>query len=69
MTGNSALLHHFKNVNGGYVAFGSKGGRISGKGTVSNGALSLNQQKVFLDNTVQPGLHNRMASPNEEIGR
>ena len=43
MTGNSALLHDFKNVNGGYVAFGSKGGRISGQGTVSNGTLSLNQ--------------------------
>ena len=43
MTGNSALLHDFKNVNGGYVAFGSKGGRISGQGTVSNETLSLNQ--------------------------
>ena len=43
MTGNSALFHDFKNVNGGYVAFGSKGGRISGQGTVSNGTLSLKQ--------------------------
>ena len=40
MTGNSALLHDFKNVNGGYVAFGSRGGRISGQGTVSNGTLN-----------------------------
>ena len=43
MIGNSALLHDFKNVNGGYVAFGSKGGRISGQGTVSNGIFSLNK--------------------------
>ena len=43
MTGNSVLLHDFNNVNGGYVAFGSKGGRISGQGTISNGTLSLNQ--------------------------
>ena len=43
MTGNSALLYDFNNVNGGYVAFGSKGGSISGQGTVSNGTLSLNQ--------------------------
>ena len=25
VTGNNALLHDFKNVNGGYVAFGTKG--------------------------------------------
>ena len=43
MIGNSALLYDFKNVNGGYVAFGSKGGRIFGQGTISNGTLSFNK--------------------------
>ncbi len=49
MTGNNTLLHDFKSINGGYVAFGSKGGRISGKGTVSNGILSFNQVN-YVDN-------------------
>nr|GEZ49972.1 putative ribonuclease H-like domain-containing protein [Tanacetum cinerariifolium] len=36
MTGNISFLSHFKEINGGYVAFGGnpKGGKISGKGKI-----------------------------------
>ena len=40
---DSGLLQDFKNINGGYVAFGSKGGRILGQSTISNGTLSFKQ--------------------------
>ena len=39
MTGNNSLLHDYKSVKGGYVAFGS----IFGQGTISNGTLSFNK--------------------------
>ena len=43
MIRNIVLLHDYKIVNGGYVAFGGKGGCISGQGIVSNGTLSFKQ--------------------------
>ncbi|GJW12957.1 ribonuclease H-like domain-containing protein [Tanacetum coccineum] len=43
MTGNLSCLQNFENFDGGYIAFGgySKGGKISGKGMVSNGKLNF----------------------------
>nr|GEU87864.1 putative ribonuclease H-like domain-containing protein [Tanacetum cinerariifolium] len=41
MTGNMSYLSNFKELNGGYVAFGGnpKGGKISGKGKIKTGNL------------------------------
>ena len=41
MTGDMSCLQNFKQIDGGYVAFGgdSKGGRITGKGDVSKGKM------------------------------
>ncbi|GKF45679.1 hypothetical protein Tco_0135481, partial [Tanacetum coccineum] len=38
MTGNKAYLSDYKDLNGGFVAFGSdpKGGKITGKGTLDS---------------------------------
>ena len=43
MTGNISSLQNFKKYDGGYVAFGDdqKGGKITGKGMVSNGKLNF----------------------------
>ncbi|KAI3784223.1 hypothetical protein L1987_43318 [Smallanthus sonchifolius] len=43
MTGNRSILSNFRHFNGGYVAFGSdsKGGSITGQGTVSNERMSI----------------------------
>ncbi|KAI3687049.1 hypothetical protein L1987_80739 [Smallanthus sonchifolius] len=43
MTGNRSILSNFRHFNGGYVAFGSdsKGGSITGQGTVSNEKMSI----------------------------
>ncbi|KAI3827540.1 hypothetical protein L1987_01617 [Smallanthus sonchifolius] len=43
MTGNRSILSNFRHFNGGYVTFGSdsKGGSITGQGTVSNERISI----------------------------
>nr|GFA53238.1 putative ribonuclease H-like domain-containing protein [Tanacetum cinerariifolium] len=43
MTGNMSYLYDFKEINGGYVAFGGnpKGGKISGKGKIRTGKLDF----------------------------
>nr|GFC42223.1 ribonuclease H-like domain-containing protein [Tanacetum cinerariifolium] len=43
MTGNISYLSDFKELNGGYVAFGGnpKGGKISGKGKIKTGKLDF----------------------------
>ncbi|KAI3795382.1 hypothetical protein L1987_38034 [Smallanthus sonchifolius] len=43
MIGNRSILSNFRHFNGGYVAFGSysKGGSITGQGTVSNERMSI----------------------------
>ncbi|KAJ9562511.1 hypothetical protein OSB04_007671 [Centaurea solstitialis] len=43
MTGNRSFLEDFTRFNGGYVAFGDnpKGGKVSGKGKVTGGKLTL----------------------------
>nr|GEV23163.1 ribonuclease H-like domain-containing protein [Tanacetum cinerariifolium] len=43
MTGNMSYLSYFKELNGGYVAFGGnpKGGKISGKGKIRTGKLDF----------------------------
>nr|GEU89445.1 reverse transcriptase domain-containing protein [Tanacetum cinerariifolium] len=43
MTGNISFLSNFKEINGGYVAFGGnpKGGKISGKGEIKTGKLDF----------------------------
>nr|GEV18196.1 hypothetical protein [Tanacetum cinerariifolium] len=43
MTGNMSYLSNFKELNGGYVAFGGnpKGGKISGKGKIKTGKLDF----------------------------
>nr|GEV84779.1 ribonuclease H-like domain-containing protein [Tanacetum cinerariifolium] len=43
MTGNMSYLFDFKEINGGYVAFGGnpKGGKISGKGKIKTGKLDF----------------------------
>nr|GFC99658.1 ribonuclease H-like domain-containing protein [Tanacetum cinerariifolium] len=43
MTGNMSYLSDFKEINGGYVAFGGnpKGGKISGKGKIRTGKLDF----------------------------
>nr|GEV20149.1 ribonuclease H-like domain-containing protein [Tanacetum cinerariifolium] len=43
MTGNISFLLDFKEINGGYVAFGGnpKGGKISGKGKIQTGKLDF----------------------------
>nr|GEW62218.1 hypothetical protein [Tanacetum cinerariifolium] len=43
MTGNISFLSYFKEINGGYVAFGRnpKGGKISSKGKIKTGKLDL----------------------------
>nr|GEW78886.1 ribonuclease H-like domain-containing protein [Tanacetum cinerariifolium] len=43
MTGNISFLSDFKEINGGYVAFGGnpKGGKISGKGKIKTGKLDF----------------------------
>ncbi|KAJ9551529.1 hypothetical protein OSB04_015574 [Centaurea solstitialis] len=43
MTGNRSFLEDFTTFNGGYVAFGDnpKGGKVSGKGKVTGGKLTL----------------------------
>ncbi|KAJ9541286.1 hypothetical protein OSB04_027792 [Centaurea solstitialis] len=45
MTGNMSYLEDFLRFNGGYVAFGDnpKGGKISGKGKVTGGKLTLEE--------------------------
>nr|GEZ02047.1 ribonuclease H-like domain-containing protein [Tanacetum cinerariifolium] len=44
MTGNMSYLSDFKELNGGYVAFGGnpKGGKISKKGKIKTGKLDFN---------------------------
>nr|GEX09092.1 ribonuclease H-like domain-containing protein [Tanacetum cinerariifolium] len=44
ITGNMSYLSDFKELNGGYVAFGGnpKGGKISGKGKIKTGKLDFN---------------------------
>nr|GEU80911.1 hypothetical protein [Tanacetum cinerariifolium] len=44
MTGNISYLSDFKEINGGYVAFGRnpKGGKITGKGKIKTGKLDFN---------------------------
>nr|GEV32695.1 putative ribonuclease H-like domain-containing protein [Tanacetum cinerariifolium] len=44
MTGNISYLSEFKEINGGYVAFGGnpKGGKITGKGKIKTGKLDFN---------------------------
>ena len=40
MTGDISQLHDIQNINGGYVSFaGGEKGKITQKGTVSNGVL------------------------------
>nr|GEU62793.1 hypothetical protein [Tanacetum cinerariifolium] len=43
MTGNMSYLSDFKEINGGYIAFGGNpnGGKISGKGTIRTGKLNF----------------------------
>ncbi|KAI3796344.1 hypothetical protein L1987_39012 [Smallanthus sonchifolius] len=43
MTGNRSIFSNFRHFNGGYIAFGSdsKGGSITGQGTVSNERMSI----------------------------
>nr|GEU61003.1 hypothetical protein [Tanacetum cinerariifolium] len=43
MTGNMSYLSDFKDINGGYVAFGGnpKGGKITGKGKIKTGKLDF----------------------------
>nr|GEX09186.1 ribonuclease H-like domain-containing protein [Tanacetum cinerariifolium] len=43
MTGNTSYLSNFKELNGGYVAFGGnpKGGKITGKGNIKTGKLDF----------------------------
>ena len=42
MTGNISLLSDVQPIKGGYVAFaGNKGGEITGRGTLTNGSVSL----------------------------
>ncbi|KAJ9558487.1 hypothetical protein OSB04_013101 [Centaurea solstitialis] len=50
MTGNMSYLEDFLRFNGGYVAFGDnpKGGKISGKGKVTRGKLTL-EEVYFVD--------------------
>ena len=44
MTGNHALLKHFKLKDGTHVAFGGDaGGKITGEGTVTNGVVSFDK--------------------------
>ncbi|KAI3805312.1 hypothetical protein L1987_27559 [Smallanthus sonchifolius] len=45
MTGNRSILSNFRHFNGGYVTFGSdsKGGSITGQGTVSNERISIDK--------------------------
>ncbi|GJT01673.1 ribonuclease H-like domain-containing protein [Tanacetum coccineum] len=49
MTGDKDKLSDFKEFKGGYVAFGndSKGGRISGKGTIKTSCLDFEKNKEF----------------------
>ncbi|KAI3706163.1 hypothetical protein L1987_76421 [Smallanthus sonchifolius] len=48
MTGNRSILSNFRHFNGGYVAFGSdsKGGSITGQGTVSNERMSIDKDNL-----------------------
>nr|GEY60606.1 ribonuclease H-like domain-containing protein [Tanacetum cinerariifolium] len=43
MTGNMSYLTDYKEINGGYIAFGGnpKGGKITGKGTIRTGKLDF----------------------------
>ena len=42
MTGDIAQLHNIQSFNGGYISFaGGDGGKITQRGTVSNGVLSF----------------------------
>nr|GEU96030.1 ribonuclease H-like domain-containing protein [Tanacetum cinerariifolium] len=49
MTGNISFLLEFKEINGGYVAFGgnSKGGKISSKGKIKTGKLDFDDVYFF----------------------
>nr|GEV37427.1 hypothetical protein [Tanacetum cinerariifolium] len=52
MTGNMSYLSDFKELNGGYVAFGGnpKGGKISGKGNIKTGKASCKTKPIsFVD--------------------
>ncbi|KAJ9542569.1 hypothetical protein OSB04_029075 [Centaurea solstitialis] len=56
MTGNRSFLEDFTTFNGGYVAFGDnpRGGKVSGKGKVTGGKLTLEvQSRISLVNKVQ----------------
>nr|GEW33632.1 hypothetical protein [Tanacetum cinerariifolium] len=50
MTGNMSYLFDFKELNGGYVAFGGnpKGGKISGKGKIKTGKFEGKVDEEFL---------------------
>ncbi|GKG50300.1 hypothetical protein Tco_0521400, partial [Tanacetum coccineum] len=51
MTGDKDKLSNFKEFKGGYVAFGndSKGGRISGKGTIKTSCLDFEKVSYVKD--------------------
>nr|GFC32106.1 ribonuclease H-like domain-containing protein [Tanacetum cinerariifolium] len=48
MTGNMSYLSDFKELNGGYLAFGGnpKGGKITGKGKIKTGKLDFDDVQV-----------------------
>nr|GFB28344.1 ribonuclease H-like domain-containing protein [Tanacetum cinerariifolium] len=68
MTGNMSYLSDFKELNGGYVAFGGnpKGGKITGKGKIKIGKLDFDdvyfvkELKFNLFSVSQMAIHNRL---------
>nr|GEX84338.1 copia protein [Tanacetum cinerariifolium] len=74
MTGNMSYLSEFKELNGGYVAFGGnpKGGKITGKGKIKTGKLDFDdvyfvkELKFNLFNVSQIGAQTRKQGDKTE---